>query len=128
MAASDINAVTAGWRASRLRRPAEYRAVYQDGRRYFSPHFIWFARPLPTQQSSRFGMTTPRKLGTAVERNRIRRRLREALLCSWTTVPPGWELVFNPRRSVLNAPFAELQSEVLQAVRRLVLPTAGERS
>ena len=66
----------------------------------------------PQLSASRFGFTCPRALGKAVVRNRIKRRLREAVRSRLAEIRPGWVVVFNPRRTVLDAPFIELCKEV----------------
>jgi ribonuclease P protein component len=60
----------------------------------------------------RIGFTTPRALGKAVARNRIRRRVREAVRSLLDRLNPQWSIVFNPRRKALQAPCAELRREV----------------
>ncbi len=45
-------------------------------------------------------------------RNRIKRRLREAVRLRLAALPPGWDVVFNPRRTVLDADFERLGAEV----------------
>jgi ribonuclease P protein component len=77
--------------------------------RYFSAFCLrCSSQPVP----SRFGFTLPRALGKAVQRNRIRRRLREAIRTQLATAPDNWAIVFNPRRTVLAAPFEDLRREV----------------
>ena len=58
------------------------------------------------------GFTTPRALGKAVVRNRIKRRLREAVRLQLDRLNPQWSIVFNPRRKALDAPTSDLQREV----------------
>jgi len=58
------------------------------------------------------GITTPRALGKAVARNRIKRRVREAVRSQIGRLDPQWSIVINPRRQALEAPFLELQREV----------------
>ncbi len=60
----------------------------------------------------RIGFTVPRALGHAVDRNRIRRRMREAVRRHLGQLGPEWEIVINPRRAALQAPFAELTREI----------------
>jgi len=62
---------------------------------------------------SRFGLTTPRKLGAAHERNRIKRRVREILRTSKPLLPAGFDIVLNPRRSACEREFDELRTELL---------------
>jgi ribonuclease P protein component len=63
-------------------------------------------------QSPRVGFTTPKALGKAVVRNRIRRRMREAARLELAQLNPQWSIVFNPRRRTLDCLFTELQAEV----------------
>jgi ribonuclease P protein component len=63
-------------------------------------------------EGPRIGFTTPRALGKAVARNRIRRRVREAVRLLLDRLNPQWSIVFNPRRKAFDAPSAELRREV----------------
>ena len=58
------------------------------------------------------GFTTPRALGKATIRNRIRRRVREAVRLRLDQLNPQCILVINPRRKALDATFPEIQREV----------------
>jgi ribonuclease P protein component len=60
----------------------------------------------------RVGLTAGRVLGKAVERNRIKRRMREAVRLNLALLTRDVDLVLHPRRTVLTAEFAGLQSEV----------------
>jgi len=58
------------------------------------------------------GLTVGKVLGGAVDRNRIKRRMREAVRHSYDACKGPIDIVFNPRKSVLELSFSDLQSEV----------------
>jgi ribonuclease P protein component len=60
----------------------------------------------------RVGLTAGRVLGKAVERNRVKRRMREVVRMNLTLLTRDVDVVLHPRRIVLTAQFAQLQSEV----------------
>jgi len=71
------------------------------------------ANPLAGQRPGpRVGLTAGRVLGKAVDRNRIKRRMREAVRLNLALLTRDVDLVLHPRRTVLTAEFAGLQSEV----------------
>jgi ribonuclease P protein component len=67
---------------------------------------------------ARFGLTTPRALGKAVVRNRLKRRMREAIGRQISEAPDRWSIVFNPRRNLAEAPFEDLCREVGRILER----------
>ena len=98
-------------KSARILRRAEFRRVYDEGRRVTGPYFAAFCLA-GTSGGPRIGLTTPRALGKSVDRNRIRRRIREAVRRQLRELGPEWEIVLNPRRAALEAPFAELSREI----------------
>ncbi len=77
--------------------------------RYFAAFCLRSSEP---GSATRFGFTTPRALGKAVQRNRVKRRMRAAVSHHIGVIPLDWAIVFNPRRSVLDAPYQDLCREV----------------
>ena len=68
----------------------------------------------------RVGFTVSKKVGGAVERNRVRRRLREIVrLTSPSHMQPGHDYVLIGRRPALNAPFERIKEEFERALRRV---------
>jgi ribonuclease P protein component len=86
--------------------------VYEGGFRVSGPYFAAFCLKTGGHSRARVGLTAPKSLGTGVVRNRLRRRMREAVRRNLSLLSPPWDVVFNPRRSVLEAPFEDLQREV----------------
>jgi ribonuclease P protein component len=96
----------------RLRKSAEFQSVYAKGVKRTSRSFVVFVLENGLSHS-RFGLTTPRKLGKAHDRNRAKRRIREILRTSRTAIPVGFDFVVNPRHSVVDRQFQELRSELI---------------
>ena len=102
---------------SRLRKGREFQTVYREGRKRTSRSFVVFLRS-NGQAGARFGVTTPGRLGTAPERNRIRRRTWEILRLEQDWWPQGFDVVINPRRSVLGRDFRTLRRELLSLLQK----------
>jgi ribonuclease P protein component len=105
-------------REARLVRRGDFDAVYRAGKRYSSSHFTVFVRSNGLALN-RFGFSIKKALGGAVVRNRIRRRLREAVRCHRQEIPVGWDIVIHPRSSVAKAPFAALAEDLLRLLKKL---------
>ncbi len=105
--------------AGRLKKRAEFLRVAK-GRRFFTPAFaLQAAQRLPDMAAElpRFGFTVTKKTGNSVERNRIRRRLREALKQTRAMdARPGCDYVIVAQRMALARPFADLVTDVERAV------------
>ena len=103
-----------GGKSKRLLKHADFQRVYQNGRRQFTGNMtVFFLRRAPeAAEGIRVGFTVGKVLGGAVERNRIKRRIREAIRLSTAVCSGPIDIVFNPRKSVLTLPFADLMNEV----------------
>ena len=78
------------------------------------------------EDGPRFGFTVTKKIGNAVVRNRIRRRLREAIrLAGPDVAQAGCDYVLIGRREALAAPFPELRGEIDRAFRKIFDPRPG---
>ena len=99
---------------ARLRKHADYQRVYKQSRKHFSPSMTYFfaGRETSPRGGPRVGLTAGRVLGKAVERNRIKRRMRAAVRIHLGLLSRDVDVILHPRRMVLTAPFAGLQAEV----------------
>ncbi|MCI0345342.1 MAG: ribonuclease P protein component [Chloroflexi bacterium] len=102
-----------------LSRPQEFAAIQERGAARSQP--LLTARVLRTDlELTRFGLATGRSLGSAVVRNRIRRRLREALRAMSPAFRPGWDVLIIARPESVTAGQATLASTL-----RALLVQAG---
>jgi ribonuclease P protein component len=104
-----------GINCERLLRHADFERVYKEGRRHFAAHMTVFYMPQARAAGVRVGFTVGRMLGGAVERNRMKRRLREAVRLNGCRQVFVADVVINPKKSLLNADFAQLQRDIDRA-------------
>ena len=112
-------------RTAHLLQHSAFERVYKEGRRIFSGNMTVFFRPRPDGDGAagpRIGFTVSRAFGGAVRRNRIRRRLREAVRMNLATLKAPVDVVINPKRTPREAEFTALTHEVARAFRQI-----GER-
>jgi len=106
-------------RSVRLLRHADFERVYKQGRRHFSSSmtvFYWQRQDLTeTGAGLRVGFTVGRALGGAVQRNRMKRRLREAVRLTRPATEIPADVVINPKKIVLTADFDSIVNEVRRA-------------
>jgi len=121
----------------RLRRRADFRAA-SSGLRTSAGGFVLQARLRDDDGGVRVGFTVSRQVGNAVERNRVRRRLREIVKLAAgdfetdKSMRKGHDYVLIGRRAALTLPFADMQRQFGTALRRVHSPesepgTAGSR-
>jgi ribonuclease P protein component len=103
-------------KSHRLLKHADFDRVYKQGRRQFAQHMtVFYLARATDNEGLRVGFTVSKALGGAVQRNRMKRRLREAVRLNGVQRNLAADIVINPKRSLLTAEFPELQSEVAKA-------------
>jgi ribonuclease P protein component len=106
----------------RLRKHADYQFTYKAGRKQFAKQIAYFHTLRPAERRSdtpgpRIGLTVPKALGKAVDRNRIKRRMREAVRANLALLTSPVDVILHPRRSVIEMDFQQLKREVAQIFR-----------
>jgi ribonuclease P protein component len=106
-------------RSHRLLKHADFDRVYRQGRRHFAPHMTFFSLARISGTGPRVGFTVSRALGGSVQRNRIRRRMREAVRLNLCTLRAAVDVVINPKKSALSAGFADIKNEVAEGFQKI---------
>lgn len=89
-------------RRQRLSRSAEFERVYRQGRSFGNRQLVLYAFPNEAAERPRLGLSVSRKVGGAVERNRVKRLLREAFARYETDVQGGHDVVVVARPQALQ--------------------------
>ena len=104
--------------ADRLKKRYEFRRVQLSGRRIHTPHFLIVVQP-NALDNTRLGITVTKKVGTAVQRNRIKRVVREVFRRNRSLFPTGHDVVFIAKRDAAGIDYDRALGEVRRASRRL---------
>ena len=97
-----------------------FRRLYAKGRSAVSPTMVLYCRK-NGRRENRLGLTTGTKLGHAVVRNRVRRRLREIYRLQERRLSPGYDIVVVARVRAVYSRYAELERDFLRLAKKLQL-------
>ncbi len=121
----------------RLRKHADYQRVYQASRKQFSKQMSYFFTLRTAEEilrdpdgaaGPRIGLTVGKVMGKAVDRNRIKRRMREAVRKNLAALALPVDVILHPRRSVIDLEFTQLDREVatvFRTIQKLAARTAN---
>lgn len=116
-------------RGQRLQRPEQFQRVRRDGKSWSHP--LLHLNALRNRVGrTRCGFVVGKQFGKAHDRNRVKRRVREAVRVQYTNIAAGYDLVFVVRPAAAQASFADLQRACRDVVQRagLWVESASEGS
>lgn len=108
-----------------VRRNERFQEIRRKGKAWSSDMLVLSALPngLPY---SRFGFSVSARIGGAVERNRIKRQLKEAMRLRFSQVQPGWDIVLIARRPIRSADYWKMDAACARLLGRAHLLIAPE--
>ena len=124
----------------RLRKHSDYQRVYKASRKQFAKQMTYFFTLRPQlgpdgtplrdadAASPRIGLTVGKVMGKAVDRNRIKRRMREAVRNNLPVLTTPVDVILHPRRSVIDLEFTALNREVANVFRTIQKAAQGQQT
>lgn len=107
-------------REFRLRKNADFQRVRANRQSWAHPLLMLYRAP-NALDLTRVGISVSRRVGKAVARNRVRRRIREAVRLRYSVLAGGFDLVFIAREPSVGASWVELRQAIDQLLRRAKL-------
>lgn len=98
----------------------EFRRIYHKGKSAVSPYLVVYCQK-NRAGGSRLGVTVSKKLGHAVVRNRVRRRIREIYRLNLPQMKPGWDVIVVGRGRAVDGPYQKVNDAYLNCLRQLHL-------
>jgi len=108
-----------------LKKNSDFRRLYARGKSAANRYLVVYCRR-NGREVNRLGYTVSAKLGGAVVRNRVRRRLREIYRLGAPSLKSGWDIVVVARSRCVGAQYAEMDKAFFDACRRLELTRDGK--
>lgn len=112
----------------RLSRSEDFKRVRRTGKSYAHPLVVLVVQASETKENLKIGITAGKTTGTAVQRNRAKRLLREAARTLIPATASGWDLILIARPALVTATLADTRSALLNLLTRARLLTADEPS
>src|SRR5690242_9728419 len=109
----------------RLSRSADFERVYRQGRSHANRWLVLYAFPRAPEGEPRLGLSVSRKVGGAVERNRVKRLLREAFALESHRLPPGTDAVVVARTDAKGLAEREGLAGIQRVLGDLVATASG---
>ena len=96
----------------------EYTEIIGLNKARRSPYFSIYTRK-NNEDSNRYGISIPKKTGTAVVRNKVKRRIKNILDNNKKTIQKGWDYVIIVKKGILALTYLEIEKELLKLIRNI---------
>lgn len=99
-------------REYRIRKNMEFKDIYKSGKNYWNRNLILYVRKNDLGLT-RVGYTITKKIGNAVVRNKLRRKMKEIYRLNFHNIKEGYDLIFIAKRSAKDIPYKELEGSII---------------
>lgn len=96
----------------RIRKNIEFKNIYKLGKNYWNRNLVLYVKKNGLTET-RVGYTITKKIGNAVVRNKMRRRMKEIVRLNFHNIKEGYDLIFIAKRSIVNIPYEELEGSMI---------------
>ena len=100
-----------------IKKNNDYKAVYNCNNSYSDYNLVIFIKK-NNELSNRYGFTSAKKIKNAVDRNRIRRRLKEIVRLNKEKINTGYDIVFMARVNAVNSDYKSLEKSFFKVLKR----------
>ncbi len=100
----------------RLRSNVEFKKVYKYGKNYWNRNLILYVNKNDLGYT-RVGYSITKKIGNSVERNRIRRQMKEIYRLKFNLIKNNYDLIFIPKKNVVDLPYDKLESAMIHIMK-----------
>lgn len=94
----------------------EFKKVYNGRKNYWNRNLILYIRRNGLD-NSRVGYSITKKIGNSVVRNKVRRRMKEIYRLNFHNIKEGYDLIFIPKKNVVDISYKELESAMLHLLK-----------
>ncbi|MCK8060849.1 MULTISPECIES: ribonuclease P protein component [unclassified Fusibacter] len=101
-----------------LKKNEEFKTIYKRGKSHVGAYLVLYSVKNDTD-AKQFGITVSKKVGNAVNRNRIRRLVKEAIRLNDSMIPVGYDYVIVSRVRATKASYQDIEKNLLYLVRQL---------
>ena len=101
----------------RLRKNMEFKKVYTGGKNFWNRNLVLYIKKNNLEEP-RLGITITKKVGNAVVRNKIRRRIKEIYRLNLHKIKGGYDLIIIPKKNVVDISFKDLESALNHILKR----------
>ena len=96
----------------RIRKNMEFKNIYKLGKNYWNRNLILYVKKNGSNET-RVGYTITKKIGNAVTRNKLRRRINEIYRLKFYNIKEGYDLIFIAKKSIKDISYNELEGSMI---------------